>query len=96
MIDTAQAVLLLVVVILAALLIVLGVQVFFILKELRTTITKANKVLDNTSSITESISGPISTISTLTAGLKIGGLVSSLLKKRKVVMDKVFGDEEEE
>lgn len=80
MIDTAQAVLLFVLVILAVLLLVLGIQVFFILKELRHTVVKANKVLDDTGTITESVSAPISNLSSLAAGLKFG---ASLIKAFK-------------
>lgn len=80
MIDTAQAVLLFVIVILAILLIILGIQVYFILRELRQTITKANKVLDDTGLITESVSGPIATFSTLTTGLKTGATIAKLLQ----------------
>ena len=96
MIDTAQAVLLLVVVILTILLVVLGTQVFFILKEFRKTIYKANKVLDDAGSITESVSGPIAAFSTLAAGLKTGSFIATLLKKKNKVMGKVFGEDEEE
>lgn len=96
MIDTAQAVLLLVVIVLTALLVLLGIQVFFILREVRRTIMKANKVLDNTASITEAVTGPITALSTLTAGLKAGTLISTLINKKKKIIGKVFGDEEEE
>lgn len=80
MIDTAQAVLLFVLLILAVLLLVLGVQVFFILRELRQTVTKANKVLDDTGKVTESVSGPISNFSSVAAGLKLGASLIKALK----------------
>ncbi|MBI2074633.1 MAG: hypothetical protein HYT83_02210 [Candidatus Levybacteria bacterium] len=82
-IDTAEAVLLLVLVVLTVLLLVLGIQVFFILRELRQTVSKANKVLDDTGVITESVSGPISTISALTTGLKTGATFARFLQKKK-------------
>ncbi|MBI2032347.1 MAG: hypothetical protein HYT09_01750 [Candidatus Levybacteria bacterium] len=81
MIDAAQAVLLIVIVVLTTLLLVLGIQVFYILRDLRNTISKANKILDNTSQITESVSGPISSISSLVMGLKTGQAISSIFKK---------------
>lgn len=94
MIDAAQTVLLFVIVILTVLLIVLGVQVFFILKELRRTVLKANKVLDDTSSITESVSRPLSNLSTLSAGLKTGAIIAKLIKGfRKSTKDLDDGDE---
>lgn len=92
MIDAAQSVLLFVVVILAILLLVLGIQVFFILRELRQTVTKANKVLDDTGLITESVSGPISTLSALATGVKTGAIIAKLLKKKK----KYFKEDEDE
>lgn len=81
MIDTVQAVLLIVIVLLAFLLIVLGVQVYFILKELRVTISKANKVLDNTESITESVSEPMSFLSSFLLGTKMASKLLRLKKK---------------
>src|SRR5450759_4508350 len=45
MIDPAQTALFIVIIVLTVLLVVLGIQVFFILRELRKTITKVNKVL---------------------------------------------------
>ena len=48
MIDPAQTALFLVIIVLTILLLGLGIQVFFILRELRKTVDKANKVLDDT------------------------------------------------
>lgn len=94
MIDTAQAVLLFVIVILTTLLLVLGIQVFFILRELRQTVSKANKVLDDTSVITESVSGPISTISSIASGVKTGATIASMFKKKKKVIRKIIQEED--
>jgi hypothetical protein len=80
MIDPAQTILFLVIIILTILLVVLGVQVFFILRELRKTIDKANKVLDDTGVITESVSKPIASLSTLTMGLKTGAFIAKILQ----------------
>ena len=68
--DIAQIALFIIIVILAILLIALGVQVFFILREFKKTVNKANKVLDNTNVITESVSAPLSSLSGLASGLK--------------------------
>lgn len=91
MVDAAQVILLSVIVVLAIFLVVLGIQVFFILRELRTTVAKANKVLDDTGAITESVSEPIAAISTLVAGVKTGAAVARLLKKRKKGKEKENG-----
>ena len=95
-IDAAQGVLLFVLVILTSLLLILGIQVFFILKELRRTVSKVNKVLDDTSTITGSVSGPISNLSTLAAGIKTGATIASFFKKRKKSIKQILqGDEED-
>jgi len=83
MIDPAQTALFLVIIVLTILLLALGIQVFFILKELRKTINKANKVLDDTGVITESVSGPISNLSNLASGIKAGSAIASILAGRK-------------
>lgn len=83
MIDPAQTALFLVVIVLTILLLVLGIQVFFILRELRKTIDKANKVLDDTGVITESVSKPISSFSSLAMGLKTGAKIAKILNKDK-------------
>jgi len=79
--DVAQIALFVVIVVLAILLLALGIQVYFILREFRKTVNKANKVLDNTNIITESVSGPISSLTGLTAGIKAGASIVNLFKK---------------
>lgn len=59
MIDPIQAVLLFVILLLAILFVILGVQVFLILKDLRVTVQKTNKILDEVESLTENISEPV-------------------------------------
>lgn len=83
MIDTVQAALLFVIIVLTILLLGLGIQVFFILRELRKTVSKANKVLDDTGVITESVSQPLSNLSNLTTGIKTGLSILSVLKGKK-------------
>ena len=70
MVDSVQVILLIVIVVLTVLLVVLGIQVFFILRDLRETISKTNRVLDNADAITENIEGPLSMLSSLATGLK--------------------------
>jgi hypothetical protein len=76
MIDPVQLILLIVILVLTVLLVVLGVQIFFILKELRQTVAKTNKVLDNADSITENIDAPLSALSSLTMGVKASSLIT--------------------
>lgn len=81
--DTMQALLIAVIVVLTIMLAVIGLQVFIILRELRKTIHKVNRVLDNTESITESVSAPVSSFSAMIMGLKSGSTIASFLKKLK-------------
>ena len=94
--DTAQAVLLFVVVILTLLLSILGIQVFFILRELKQTVSKANKVLDDTGTITESVSMPISKLSSIVSGVKTGVAIASLFNRVTKSDHKKHSKEEEE
>ena len=80
-IDAVQFVLLLVIIALTILLVILGVQVFLILRDVRQTIIKTNKVLDTAGSITENIRGPLSTLSALALGVK----ASSFLTVARVI-----------
>ncbi len=77
MIDATQALLGFVILVVTGMLAVIGIQVYFILREFRKTLTKANKVLDDTSVISESVSKPVSMFSALLTGLKGG---SSLMR----------------
>lgn len=79
--DIAQVALFIIIIILAILLLVVGIQVFFILREFRKTVFKANKVLDNTNIITESVSAPLSSLSGIASGFKTVTPILSFLKK---------------
>lgn len=89
MVDPVQLVLLIVILVLTGLLVILGIQVYYILKELRETIVKTNKVLDHADSISENIDAPLSALSSLMLGAKASSLitvakfVSSLLGRNK-------------
>lgn len=83
MTDPAQTALFIVIIVLAILLVILGIQVFIVLRELKETVSKANKVLDDTGVITESVSGPISSLSSLVMGIKTGAVAASILKRKK-------------
>ena len=79
--DIAQVALFVVIIVLAILLLTLGIQVFFILREFRKTVSKANKVLDNTNVITESVSSPLSSMSSFVSGVKTVTPLLSFFKK---------------
>lgn len=92
MIDSVQLILLLVIITLTVLLVILGVQVFYILRDLRQTVKKTNKILDNADSITEGIEGPISAISSFVLGAK----ATSLLSIARLVKNFLGRDREDE
>lgn len=82
--DVTQILLLIVVVVLSLILLILGIQIVFILREFKRTISKVNKVLDDTGSITESVSAPIASISSVLTSVKLGSVLLKLLQKKKV------------
>lgn len=86
-IDAAEVVLIFVLIVLTVLLIVLGIQVFLILKEFRKTVTKANKVLDDTGTITQSVSGPLSNLSSIGTSFKFGSVLT-VVKIIRGLLDK--------
>ena len=96
MIDTTQLLLIAVVTVLTVLLTIIGVQVFFILKEIKRTIEKMNKMLDDAGLISESIARPIASLSSSITGVSgIAGLLG-WLSQRKKKSKKAKKEEEEE
>lgn len=83
MIDTVQLVLLSVIILLAVLFIVLGVQVFLILRELKSALSKTNKILDEVEELTESVSEPLSFITGFLFSSKTLGILSKIFKRKK-------------
>jgi hypothetical protein len=88
--DSAQILLIIVVMVLTAILTLVGVEVFFILREFRQTIKKTNKILDDSGLITESIAKPIAGFSGFLTGLKDSANIVKLLA------DKFGQDDDEE
>lgn len=91
MIDSIQIVIFAVIIALTVLLVVLGIQVFFILKEVRRTLAKTNKVLEDAACITESVSRPISTFSNMAMTFNKAG---SLVTVAKIAKNLLSRDEE--
>lgn len=86
MIDTVQAVLLFVIVLLTILFVVLGVQVFFILKDFRETVKRTNNILEDVESISGGISEASTSFSSFLGGASSIGLIAKIigaLKKKK-------------
>lgn len=68
---------------LATLIIVLGVQVWFILKEVRISLQKMNKMLDDGGKVTGAVSEGVVNMSGFMNGLRTGiTAITSILKKK--------------
>lgn len=87
MIDTVQAVLLFVIVLLTILFLVLGIQVFLILKDIRETLRRTNRILDQAETLTEGISNQLNNVSSIFSNASFlgvaGKIISMFLKKKK-------------
>lgn len=79
MIDTVQIVLLVVIITMTVLLVVLGIQVFFILKELRKTVDKTNRLLDTSNEIADNVAVPVESVSGLIDDVSTGTIVSKAI-----------------
>lgn len=87
MIDTVQAVLLFVIVLLTILFVVLGVQVFFILRDLRETLRRTNNILDDVENLSSNATNAFDSLSNMFGGAStlksIVNLLSVFRKKRE-------------
>jgi len=82
--ELTQVLLVIVVVALTTILSLVGVQVFLILKEIRRSVAKLNKILDDAGVVSESVAKPAASLSGFLTGLKSGrDLVKILLKEKK-------------
>src|SRR4030042_2704938 len=72
MVDLTQLLLIVVITTLTILLSFIGIQVVFILRELRRTLEKINKMLDDLGLITESIAQPIAGFGGMIDGIRSG------------------------
>lgn len=80
MIDFTQFLLGIVITSLTVMLLVIGFQVYKILKELKVTMTKMNKILDDTGMMTESVAKPMAAVSGFLLGLKGTSVVIPVVK----------------
>jgi hypothetical protein len=78
--ESLQVILFVMLVIVIVFFLILGVQVFFLLKDARRTLMKANKVLDETGTITESVSSKITGVSDIFGTLATGTAAARILK----------------
>jgi hypothetical protein len=67
---------------LTIILIIIGIQIALILKEVRQSVIKANKMLDDTGKITETVSTGVTSMSGFINGIRTGiSMLTSLRKK---------------
>lgn len=87
MVDLTQVLLVIIITVLTVLLSFIGIQIFYILKEIKKTIEKVNKMLDDAGVITESIAQPIAGLGGMLDGLKSSvkaiDAIGSFLSRRK-------------
>lgn len=81
--DATQILLIVVVSVLTVLLTVIGIQVIYILGEIRKSLQKMNKMLDDATSISHDISKSMNSVGGLFEGLKTGLSVVNFFGKKK-------------
>lgn len=93
MINLTQVILVVVITTLTILLTFIGIQVVYILKDLRETLQKVNKIVGQAEALTTAISKPITGISSLIEGiqssLKIAELLGYVKKNAKNAMEEL-------
>lgn len=83
MMEPAQILLTVVVVVLTIILVAIGIQVYFILKEVRQSVRKMNNILDDAGEISHSVAKPISSLSGSLMGMSgVGGLITWLMSRK--------------
>ena len=81
--DATQILLIVVVTVLTILLTVIGIQVVYILMEVRKSAQKVNRMLDDAGQVTGGISRSVTGMSGLVSGLKSGLSIVSWFGKKK-------------
>jgi hypothetical protein len=80
--DPIQIVIIVVSTLLTTLFIALGIQLWFILKEMRIAMTKVNRMLDDGCKVTGAIGEGAENVQGLVNGLKAGFAIMSSMKKK--------------
>jgi len=81
--DTTQIVLLSVIIVLSIFLVVLGVQLFFVLKDLRKSLSRMNRLFDDADQLVSEVKKPIAKASNLFMAFSTGASIVNILKKGK-------------
>lgn len=85
--DPVQLTIIAVSLILTALFVFLGVQVWYILKEMRTSFQKVNTMLDDATKVTGTVSSGFTSVAGLMSGVKAGLSLFSAIRGKKVETD---------
>lgn len=79
--DTTQIVLLAVIIVLTIFLVAIGFQVFFVLKDLRKTLFRMNRLFDNADDLVGQVKKPIESAGNIFTAMTAGVGIAHLLKK---------------
>lgn len=79
--DTTQIVLLAIVIILFVFLVALGFQAFFVLRDLRKTLVRMNKLFNDADDLVDQVRKPIATAGNFVTALVAGAGLTHLLKR---------------
>jgi hypothetical protein len=83
MTDTAQIIIVAVITILTIILAIVGIQVVFILQEIKRSLTKVNNIVDDVEGVTSKIAESTSSVSGMMVGLKTAlSLLGSFNRKK--------------
>ncbi len=80
--DPIQLTIIAVTIVLTTLIVILGVQVFFILKEFKKSIQKVNKMLDDAGKVTGAVGEGFGSMSGFIKGIQAGLSVITALRKK--------------
>ena len=81
--DTTQIILLTIIIVLAVFLIALGFQVFYVLKDVRKTLTRMNRLFDDADELVGQVKKPIDSASSFFTALTAGAGMAHILKRKE-------------
>lgn len=81
--DITQTILLSIIIVLTVFLVILGFQAFFVLKDVRKSLHKVNKLFDDADNLIGQVQKPISSASNLISAITAGAGLAHLLKQVK-------------
>ncbi|OGD86435.1 hypothetical protein A2870_01015 [Candidatus Curtissbacteria bacterium RIFCSPHIGHO2_01_FULL_41_11] len=81
--DITQTILLAIIIVLAVFLVALGFQVFFVLRDLRKTLTRMNILFEDANNLIAEVKKPVESAGNFVSALTAGAGIVHLLKKDK-------------